>query len=149
ELLTLDANILVYSQDQREPRKHAVAMDLLAQLRTSNAILTTITLGEFFNVMVRKFVTAAEARLRLEDFITLVPVISYETRHIVRAAREVESRRFAVWDAVMLASADEAGCTICLSEDMADGARLGNIVVKHPFSVRGLTEAVRAFLHQN
>jgi predicted nucleic acid-binding protein len=146
ELLTLDANILVYSQDERDLRKHRIASELIAGLRTSNALLTTITLGEFYPVSVRKFMTAVQARMHVEDFMTLVPVIGYGPIHILRAAVEVEAGRFSFWDAVMLACAEDAGCTICLSEDMADGARLGNVVVRNPFGPRGLNEEIRAFL---
>ena len=146
ELLTLDTNILVYSQDERDLRKHRMAGELIAGLRTSNALFTTITLGEFYTVAVRKFMTAAQARVRVEDFMTLVPVVGYGPAHILRAAIEVEAGRFSFWDAVMLACAEDAGCTMCLSEDMTNGARLGNVVVRNPFGPRGLNEEIRAYL---
>jgi predicted nucleic acid-binding protein len=146
ELFTLDANVLVYAMDPRDQRKLEIASKIVAGLRTSNAILTAITLGEFFNVMARKFMTPADAGRRVRDFATLVPIVAYDERHVLRAAAEVEAGRFSFWDAVMLASAEDAGCTICLSEDMHDGARLGNIVVRNPFGPRGLNEEIRAFL---
>ena len=146
ELFTVDANVLVYTTDPRDPRKLEIASEIVAGLRESNAILTAISLGEFFNVVARKFITPADARRRVQDFMTLVPVIAYDERHILRAAAEVEAGRFSFWDAVMLACAEDAGCTVCLSEDMGDGARLGNIVVRNPFGPRGLNEEVRAFL---
>lgn len=142
----MDANVLVYTTDPRDPRKLEIASEIVAGLRESNAILTAISLGEFFNVVVRKFITPADARRRVQDFMTLVPVIPYDERHILRAAAEVEAGRFSFWDAVMLACAEDAGCTVCLSEDMGDGARLGNIVVRNPFGPRGLDDEVRAFL---
>lgn len=46
----------------------------------------------------------------------------------------------------MLASAEEAGCTLCYSEDMADGARLGAVTVRNPFGPRGLNEEAHAYL---
>jgi predicted nucleic acid-binding protein len=47
---------------------------------------------------------------------------------------------------VLLASAAEAGCTIILSEDMADGARFGSIVVANPFARDGAPAAAKAVL---
>ena len=146
EIFTLDANVLVHATDPRDRRKQEIAREIIAGLRESNAILTAITLGEFFNVVARKFTTAADARRRLQDFITLVPVIAYDETHILRAAAEVEAGRFSFWDAVMLACAEEAGCAICLSEDMSDGARLGNIAVRNPFGPHGLNDEIRAYL---
>ena len=46
----------------------------------------------------------------------------------------------------MLASAEEAGCMICFSEDMTDGARPGAVTVRNPFGPRGLNEEARAYL---
>jgi predicted nucleic acid-binding protein len=146
ELFTLDANVLVYTMDPRDPRKLDVASEIVAGLRTSNAILTALTLGEFFNVVARKFISPAEAARRVRDFATLASVIPYDETHVLRAAAEVEAGRFSFWDAVMLACAEDAGCTVCLSEDMHDGARLGNIVVRNPFGPHGLNDEIRAFL---
>jgi predicted nucleic acid-binding protein len=62
------------------------------------------------------------------------------------AAREAAAGRFSYWDAVLLASAATVGCTTMLSEDMADGARLGGITVRNPFGPNGLSAAAAAAL---
>jgi predicted nucleic acid-binding protein len=146
DFLTVDANVLVYSQDPRDPRKRAIAISIIAGLHGTTARLLALTLGEFFNVTARKFIPALDARRRVEDFMTLAPVLEYSSADILRAAREVEAGRFAFWDAVMLAAAERAGCVMCLSEDMADGARLGAVVVRNPFGPRGITPEIRARL---
>ena len=46
----------------------------------------------------------------------------------------------------LLATARQAGCTIALSEDMHDGARLDGIVVRNPFANRALANDVRSLL---
>jgi predicted nucleic acid-binding protein len=40
----------------------------------------------------------------------------------------------AIFDAMVAASATEAGCSILYSEDFQNGQRLGSVVVRNPFS---------------
>jgi predicted nucleic acid-binding protein len=46
----------------------------------------------------------------------------------------MEEERSGRFDALLLATASQAGCCNSLSEDMHDGARLGGIVVRNPFA---------------
>jgi len=145
--ITFDTNVLVYSQDGRDPGKQEIADRLVRHGPQTGVRLTTIAIGEFFGVVTRKlFVPAASAEQRVADFLSLFETIPYDARHLRIAAREAAAGRFSFWDAVMLASAEQAGCTVCFSEDMADGARLGGIAVHNPFGPRGLNEEARAWL---
>jgi predicted nucleic acid-binding protein len=38
-----------------------------------------------------------------------------------------------IWDALILRAAEVAGCGLVLSEDLADGATYGSVVVENPF----------------
>jgi len=50
-------------------------------------------------------------------------------------------------DALLLATAGEAGCRIILTEDLADGADLAGVRIRNPFSpTGGLTEQARVLL---
>ncbi len=147
ERITLDSNVLVYAFDPRDPAKKAAAQQLLWAAQSAGATLTTISLGEFFWVATRKSIASAKiAREKLSDLITLFKVASYDADALEIAAIEVNAGRFSFWDAVMLAAAEQAGCTVCFSEDMADGAKLGNITVRNPFGPKGLSAAAAAAL---
>jgi predicted nucleic acid-binding protein len=145
-MLTVDTNVLFYSQDASEPTKQKIANEIIAGLQAPNAVFTAVVLGEFFHVASRKLMTTHEARRCLDDFGTLLDVVPYNVEHLFIAAAHKDAGRFAFWDAVMLMSAADAGCTICLSEDMADGARCGKITVRNPFGPRGLAPEIRALL---
>ena len=55
--------------------------------------------------------------------------------------------RFSYWDALLLATAAEAGCAAAISEDMAEGAALGSIRVVTAFAADGgVNPAARALL---
>ena len=54
--------------------------------------------------------------------------------------------RLSYWDALMLASAAEVGCTIMLSEDMQDGATLLGLEIVNPFGPDGVSRRAAALL---
>ena len=146
-LVTFDTNVLIYAVDGREAIKQEIAEQLIGRGPSIGAILTTVVIGEFFSVATRKsYLESKDAIQQIEDYLFTFPVVSYNERHLLIAARESAAGRFSFWDAVMLASAEEAACTLCYSEDMADGARLGSITVRNPFGPRGLNEEARAYL---
>ncbi|HXC56821.1 MAG TPA: PIN domain-containing protein [Rhizomicrobium sp.] len=147
EQVTLDSNVLIYAFDPRDPDRQAAAQQLLWASQSAGALLTTKALGEFFWVLSRKGIALPSvARQKLSDLITLFKVVQYGTDVLEIAAIEVQAQRFSFWDAVLLAAAERAGCTICFSEDMADGATLGNITVRNPFGPKGLSAAAAAAL---
>ena len=55
--------------------------------------------------------------------------------------------RVSYWDALLVATAAEAGCTWVLTEDMADGAVLEGLRIHNPFAADGnLTDLTRQLL---
>jgi hypothetical protein len=40
----------------------------------------------------------------------------------------------AIWDAIILAAASEAGCRVLLSEDMQEGFTWGGVTIINPFA---------------
>jgi len=148
ETVMLDTNILLYAIDKRVPEKQAIAAQVIGLAQQSGALLPLIVLGEFFYAAPRKLgISRAVARVHLMDFLMLFETRAYTHEHIRRGAVEDEAGRFSFWDAVMLACAQEAGCTVCLSEDMKDGATLGGITVRNPFGQKGLSAAALAALN--
>ena len=62
------------------------------------------------------------------------------------AAREAAAGRYSYWDAVLIVSAADFGCSILLSEDMHDGAKLAGVTVRNPFGSKGLSKVAREVL---
>lgn len=147
DCVTLDSNILVYAVDTRDPAKHAVAIELVAAAAKVRSKVALQALGEFFVVCTRKLrFPAPIIHRRVEDLLTAFETFSHTQAALSQAAALAASGRYFFWDAVLLASAEEAGCTLMLSEDMADGARLGKIAVSNPFRPEGLSEVARRAL---
>jgi predicted nucleic acid-binding protein len=146
ERFTLDTNILVYGVDDRDSRKHDLALDILRAAVRRDCPLALQAIGEFLVATTRKLKLpakdAGERALLLSRSFDTFP----HSLNAIRAGIVESGRRFSFWDAVLLASAAEAGCTAILSEDMQDGARLGSIMVCNPFGARGLSQAARDVL---
>ena len=62
---------------------------------------------------------------------SLVPTTE---RVLSRALDVCNAHQLAIWDAVILAAASEAGCRVLLSEDMQDGFTWGGVTVVNPFA---------------
>jgi predicted nucleic acid-binding protein len=67
------------------------------------------------------------------------------TRWIWRSQTERRSD-LACLTPLLLATARQAGCSIVLSEDMHEGARLDGMVVRNPFADRALVDDLRPLL---
>ena len=144
---SLDSNLLVYVFDYKEPRKRAVAEQILTTAAVLDCFLGLQAVGEFFAVSTRKkILTRTDAAREALNFLGLFHTFPASLDAHRSAAAEAAAGRFSYWDAVLLASADEAGCKTFLSEDMADGARLGGITVRNPFGPSGLSAAAAAAL---
>jgi len=147
ERFTLDTNILVYAVDAREGYKRELAIRIIEAAGGLDCPLALQAVGEFYMAATRKLkLGAKDAAARATQLIAGFDTFGYSV-HAVRAALEEDPRgRFSYWDGVLLASAAEAGCTTLFSEDLADGARFGSIVVANPFREDGLAPHANAVL---
>ncbi len=105
-------------------------------------------LAEFFVVATSKLgMPEDEAAAQVRDWMILFPGIEATREALAAALAEAEAGRFAFWDALLLATAEGAGCTMVFSEDMQDGARVGGVTVRTPFANDGLSHAAQVVLN--
>ena len=132
----VDSTTLLYSQDRRDPRKQERAVAWLKALVTSNALTLSLqVLNETYGVVRRKPEFAhwrSDVRRFLVDQMLWAPAPL--TGEDIEAAWRLEDRyRIAYWDALLLASANRAGCDYFLSEDLNDGQLYGTVRALNPF----------------
>lgn len=145
--VTLDANILFYAFDARDPAKQRQAIEIIGAAAVADCVLALQAVGEFYVALVRKLkVTPSFARDQVKSFLGTFETFAASTTAHNIAAEEAAAGKFFYWDAVLLASAAQNGCTVFISEDMADGARFGTITICNPFTASGLSDAARAAL---
>jgi len=126
----LDSNVLIYAftGDSRA----AVAQELLGR----GCVLSVQGLNEFTNVARRKLgLTWKEVREALAAIRTLCrTILPVDVETHADALRIAERHGYAIFDALIVASALRAGCTVLWSEDMQDGAIIDRrLRIANPF----------------
>jgi predicted nucleic acid-binding protein len=134
-IVALDTNVLAYAEGVSGAAMRARALDLVEKLPTGAALLPVQTLGELFNVLVRKARRSpAEGRAAILAWRDAFPLIETSASIMLAATDLAIDHRLGIWDAVLLAAAAAAGCRLLLSEDLQDGFTWNGVTVTNPFA---------------
>lgn len=125
-----DTTILIYAVSETDARS-AIAEDLLA----TGGIVSVQVLNEFVSVARRKLqMRWNEVERGLSYVRTLCGEPFPLTIQIHEAALQIAQRYgFHIYDSLILAAAQDAGCTTLYSEDMQHGQRIGSLRIRNPF----------------
>lgn len=141
----VDANVLIYSEDGRDPAKQQASLHWIDALwQRQRGRLSTQTLGEFYVNVTRKIrpgLPPGEARAKVRRYAAWQPwQVDPST---IESAWAVESRYgLHFWDSLVVAAAQHLGCRYLLSEDLSHGMHYGSVQVISPFrSDVGLLDA--------
>jgi predicted nucleic acid-binding protein len=147
ERFTLDTNILVYSVDGRAGLRHRLARQIIDRAIRCDCRLTLQAVSEFYAAATRKgHMPAEDAAAQSNDWLDMFGSI-IPTRDAVRAAlAAASSGRVSYWDALLLASAAEGGCTAILTEDLSDGGVVEGIRIVNPFGAEALSPEAQRLL---
>jgi predicted nucleic acid-binding protein len=133
----VDANVLLYTMDPRDPAKRERAAAWLVELDAHQAILISPqVLNEFVSVIARKKIAASMQAAR-SFVLGAKPWCKAQTGHAETVAALALQGRYGFqwWDALLMASALNAGCTQFLSEDMQHGQVIAGMRIINPFQV--------------
>lgn len=135
--LTLDSNILIYAADRQAGERRRAAIELLRRAVRADCVLTLQCLGEFFHVATRKLKLAArEVEPFIGDWRSAFAVHAADEQCLVAAIAVVERHGVQFWDAMLWATARQAGCRLLLSEDLHDGHTIDGVKCVNPFAVK-------------
>ncbi len=144
---TIDANILVYSIETGDRRQEA-AIAIIAGAARAGGLITLQALGEFFFATTRKRKLEPEAAMRQVALWSTAfgAPLPHSPAALTEAMAAAATGRFSFWDAMLLATAAQSGCTALISEDMAPGAKLGPVRVIPAFAGADVSPEARAVL---
>jgi predicted nucleic acid-binding protein len=147
ERFTLDTNILVCSVDSRAGPRHEMARSVVESAARCDCWRTLQAVPEFFVVATRKqAMPYAEAAEQIDDWLALFPAAAPSATAVRKALASAVGGRAAYWDALLIATAAEAGCAAILTEDLADGSVLHGIRVVNPFGSTALSKTAARLL---
>ena len=130
----LDTNIMAYAEGVDDPERQMKAWQFLDTLAPGDIAIPVQALGELFNVLTRKAKwPAAQARTAVLAWTDAYEVIDTTPVILLEAMEIATTHQFAIWDAIMLAGAAQAGCRVLLTEDMRHGFAWRRVTVRNPF----------------
>lgn len=133
---SLDTNILIYAVDRDAGDRHARARTIVGQAARCDCVLTVQALAEFFHATTRKnLLEPSRAGAFVRDWLDVFPLAAADDAALVDAMDAVAEHRLSFWDAMLWATARQAGCAAILSEDMQHGRRLSGVEFTNPFAV--------------
>jgi predicted nucleic acid-binding protein len=145
---TLDTNILVYALDRQAGARHALASYIIDRATVStNCWLTLQSISEFYAAATRKrLVPVTGVRDQALDWLSMFRIAAASASAVRTALDIAASGRASYWDALLVITAAEAGCTAILTEDLADDTTFAGVRVINPFAGTSLSAAAEALL---
>lgn len=132
--VAIDTNILIYAEGFGPPDKVERARRVVNGLPQGGVVPVQV-FGEFMRVLVhkgrweRRQADAAVANIRLFHKPVATTIAAFDAARVLSSQHNLP-----IWDAVILAVAAEAGCSVLLSEDGHEGFAWAGLAIVNPFS---------------
>ncbi len=130
----IDTNVLVYADDSKYPAKQQRSIDLIEQhLRMRTGVVSIQVLQEYFVAVLRKLqLDAGLAKRKIEVYAKL-QVAEPRVSDVLGAIDLYRLCGLSFWDALIVQSAKESGCSVLLTEDMQHGQVIDGVRIVNPF----------------
>jgi predicted nucleic acid-binding protein len=132
----LDTNIFVYMFTTGEQAKSKIAKKLIEDGIVSNSgVVSSQVVQEFLNVLLKKHVALHEADLQRLLNELLLPICDhYPDAGFYRRVLETRERyQLGLYNAMIVAAANDMGCKTLYSEDLQHQQTYGIVQVINPF----------------
>jgi predicted nucleic acid-binding protein len=128
-----DTNIIVYAYSHDEPDKQLIAKNLF---KNNNPVVSTQVLGEFSNVLRKKFgCEYTKIAMAVTQITNLCQVVTVPPGNIIKALVLAEEYGYHFYDCLILATALAEKCTRVYSEDLQHGQRIeSTLTIQNPFT---------------
>jgi predicted nucleic acid-binding protein len=147
-VISLDTNIFVYAVDPQAGRNRDIGRRLINEAAALKAVLAVQVIGEFLAVMRRRATKTNDAfndaRWVADWMRSTFEIVALEKDAFASGARSVTDHNFPVWDAMLWATLDRAGCRTLLTEEFQDGRTLGGVTFLNPFNPANEAAIARA-----
>jgi len=129
----VDTNVFVYADDRSDPRKQAIARDLIRRaLRERTGKVSLQVLQEFFSATRKLGIEPVAAKRRIEIFARL-DVVRLDVDDVQAAIDLHRLHDLSIWDALIVRAALISGCRTLFTEDLQHGRRFEGLEIVDPF----------------
>jgi predicted nucleic acid-binding protein len=130
----LDTNILLYAHDASAGAKQDRSIELVTRLAANRSgAISVQVLAEFYSAATKKL------RMKSEEAEEIIRDFGVWTVHrpghsdLLKASQLHRRHNLSWWDALVVNSAVELGCSVLWSEDLNHEQRVGSLTVRNPF----------------
>lgn len=132
----VDTNVWVYAVDRADPVKQARAREVLDPTHGASIVTSAQVLGEFYATVTRKLASplAPGDAAGMVERMRRLQVVEIDADRVGAAIEGSRSWQLSYWDALIVVTAQAAGCSRLLTEDLAAGSSYGAVSVENPFA---------------
>lgn len=132
----LDSNVLIYAYDVSNPAKQRLARDLVRKAVAGGIVTSTQVLAEFAAVLLHKLSFAArpEEVMAALDALGPIKLVTPDGDMVRRAVEAHIAYGLHLYDGMIVAAAERAGCKQIWSEDLNPQQKYFGIAVANPFA---------------
>lgn len=133
-----DTNLWIYlflDSKDTDDRKKKRKVEKLINEDDIGIVVSTQVLNKICSVLLKKYrIKADSIKEHLERMLDIVEVNILTEQNTLRSLSLLEKYNFSFYDAVIISSAIESGCSIILSEDLQSEMIIeGNLKIINPF----------------
>ena len=130
----LDTNVLVYTDDRVDLKKHRRALELVAEHRTNGTgVVSLQVLQEYFVTITRKLHVDVEIARRKVELLAEFDVARPDVADVLASIDLHRLYRLSFWDALVLRTAKQSGCKLLFSEDLQNQREIEGLSIVNPF----------------
>jgi predicted nucleic acid-binding protein len=127
-------NVLVYTDDHSSPAKQRCSVELVTEHRRAHTgVLSLQVLQEYFVTVTRKLNLDVRVARRKVELLSEFDVATPDVNDILAAIDLHRLHALSFWDALIIRSAKQAGCSVLLSEDMQGQREIDGVRIVNPF----------------
>jgi predicted nucleic acid-binding protein len=129
-----DTNVLLYADDKSAPIKQRRSRDLMAEhRRDGTGVISLQVLQEYFVNVTRKLGVDTRIARRKVELLAELDVAVPQVPDVLAAIDMHRLHGFSFWDALILRTAQQAGCSVLLSEDFQHDREIDGVRIVNPF----------------
>ena len=129
-----DTNVLIYADDKAAPAKQRRALDLVIEhRRAGTGVVSLQVLQEYFVTATRKLRVESSIARRKVELLAEFHVAAPDVPDILAAIDLHRLHNLSFWDALVIRSAKQSGCTVLFSEDMQHTRDVDGLQIVNPF----------------
>lgn len=130
-----DTNVLIYAIDEEEPRKLAIAEQLVEEhLVEGEGMVSVQVLREFYNASRRlKSAVSDERAMEMVRYFSTFNILSEDFGMVIQAIRLSQEYMLSFWDALIIEAALKGGADRLFTEDLQHGQVIEGLRIENPF----------------